>query len=288
MLDATSYARCQSYRKNKHMKRLHLLPVLALILCVSQAFGQGKETRNVDNFTSINFGIAGKLILRQGSPQKVELSGSADILKEIKTEVSGGRLTIEVKGRNWNWSKGDEITAYITVPNLTALGVSGSGDVIGETTFTTGDFSARVSGSGDAKLTIQASGSIDADISGSGDLNITGKCRSFRSDISGSGDLDLDLAVGDRAVFDVSGSGDVKATGSADEIRTSISGSSRISAEDFQTNKANIKISGSGDISIAVKDEINADISGSGSVRYKGSPGKINSHASGSGKVSKM
>jgi hypothetical protein len=41
-------------------------------------------------------------------------------------------------------------------------------------------------------------------------------------------------------------------------------------------------------VEINVKNELDAVISGSGSVSYKGNPNKVNSHSSGSGKVSKM
>jgi hypothetical protein len=37
-----------------------------------------------------------------------------------------------------------------------------------------------------------------------------------------------------------------------------------------------------------VKNELDATISGSGSVSYRGNPSKVNSHASGSGKVRKL
>jgi hypothetical protein len=272
------------------MKIRRLFSTLLLLLLVAAAFAQTRETRNVGTFTSISYGIPGKLIFRQGSPQKVELSGSQDLLKEVKTEVQSSKLVIEVKGKwsNWNWNKGDELTVYVTVPNLEGLKVSGSGNAEGENTITASNFWLDVSGSGNATINVQATDAIDANISGSGNLELTGKCSSFKSKISGSGDMELDIAVGNRAVFEVSGSGGVKAKGSADEIKTSISGSSRISAENFMTNRADIHISGSGDISIAVKDEIDANISGSGNVRYKGNPSKVNSHASGSGHVSKM
>jgi hypothetical protein len=272
------------------MKLHRLFPILLIAFAVSPAFSQNREARNVGNFTSIHYAIPGKLMLRQGSPQKVEISGDKDVLQEIKTEVEGTRLVVGVKSKwnNWNFKDDGNIIVYITVPNLEALKVSGSGDVIGETAFNTGNFDLDISGSGDVKVTVQSSSEIDVNISGSGELDMTGKCRSFSSRVSGSGDMDLDMAVGDLAEFQISGSGDVKAVGSANEFKTSISGSSRISAEDFQTNRADIRISGSGDISIAVKDELDAHVSGSGNIRYKGNPSKVNSHASGSGKVSKL
>ncbi len=56
----------------------------------------------------------------------------------------------------------------------------------------------------------------------------------------------------------------------------------------MEATQCAVRISGSGNVEINVKDELDATISGSGSVSYKGSPSKVNSNASGSGKVRKI
>jgi hypothetical protein len=53
-------------------------------------------------------------------------------------------------------------------------------------------------------------------------------------------------------------------------------------------NSCDIRISGSGDVEVNVKESLEANISGSGSVTYRGNPAHVNSHSSGSGKVRKM
>src|SRR6186713_2203528 len=116
------------------MKKLTILSILMLCaLVLVQA--QTKETRNVGTFTKISFRVPGKLYLRQGSPQKVEIEGKKSILAEIETDVDGSKLVIEKEGKwmDWNWGVGDEVTVYITVKDIEALSVSGSGDLIGET-----------------------------------------------------------------------------------------------------------------------------------------------------------
>jgi hypothetical protein len=94
--------------------------------------------------------------------------------------------------------------------------------------------------------------------------------------------------VSGEASFGISGSGKISATGSSDKVKTSISGSGKLLAADFATKSCHVRISGSGDVEINVKDELDASISGSGSVSYKGDPSRVNSHSSGSGKVRKM
>jgi hypothetical protein len=271
------------------MKKLILPFVLGLLLSTT-LFAQTRETRKVENFNKIAFRFPGKLYLKQGSPQKVELEGSRDVLNEIDTQVEGSKLVIGKEGRwfDWNWSDNDKITVYITVPDIEAVSVSGSGDIIGQGKITTDDLALNVSGSGSLKLEIEATGDVEADVSGSGNIDLQGKCRSFDSDVSGSGEVELTINITETADFGVSGSGKINASGSAQSVKTSISGSGKVLAADLETDRCQVRISGSGDVEINVKSELDATISGSGSVSYRGNPKKVNSNSSGSGKVRKI
>jgi len=272
------------------MKNLLFSLGLALVCGVSIVFAQTKETRNVGTFTKISFRVPGKLYLRQGSPQKVEIQGKKSVLDEIDTEVEGSRLVIGKEGKwmDWNWSKDDEVTVWITVKDIEGLAVSGSGDLIGETKIVAKDLDLAVSGSGNLKVEAEASGDMEADVSGSGDLEVKGKCRNYNSDVSGSGKVIMTMNIQEDADLGISGSGKIEASGTANKVKTSISGSGKVLAANLETNSCNIRISGSGDVQINVKNEIDAVISGSGSVSYRGNPSKVNSHSSGSGSLRKM
>jgi hypothetical protein len=270
------------------MKKSIFLSIFFLIGAIC-AQAQNRETRSVGSFSKIAFRVPGKLYLKQGSPQKVEIEADKDIIKEIETQIEGGRLVIEKEGKWFDWnSDDDDIKVYITVPTIEAVSVSGSGDVIGQTKITGTDLSFNVSGSGNLTLEVEASGKINGDVSGSGDISLTGKCKSYDGDVSGSGKVDLNLAIQDKADFSVSGSGKIEAKGSAESVEAAISGSGKVLAANLETNRCEVRISGSGDVEINVKNELDANITGSGSVQYKGNPSKVNSHASGSGKVSKL
>ena len=267
----------------------YFLYCVALCLVASSALAQ-RQTKTVDTFTKISFRVPGKLYLRQGSPQKVEIEGKKDVVEETTVKVEGSKLIIGREGKwsNWNFGNGDEVNVYVTVKDIEALNVSGAGDIIGETKIISNQLSLNVSGSGNLKVEAEVSGDMEADVSGSGDLFVNGKCKSFNSDVSGSGKVNAGVVVADRAEFGISGSGKVEASGSAAEVRVSISGSGKVLASNLETNTCNVRISGSGDVEIAVKNEIDANITGSGSVRYRGDPSKVSSHASGSGSVRKL
>jgi hypothetical protein len=271
------------------MKKFNVLTLLVLIVAASTVFAQNRETRKVGSFTKVAFRFPGKLYLKQGSPQKVELQGDEDVLKEIETEIEGSQLVIGKEGKWFNWdSNDDKITVYITMPDIEGLSVSGSGDLIGEGKITANDLDLNVSGSGSLELEADAKGAVEADVSGSGDINLKGRCRSFESDVSGSGKVILASEITERADFSVSGSGKIEASGSAESVKTNISGSGKVLAADLQTNRCDVRISGSGDVEINVKNELDANITGSGSVAYRGNPNKVNSNSSGSGKVRKL
>ena len=202
------------------MKKQLFILSLALITGISLVHAQTKEVRNVGTFTKISFRAPGKLYLRQGSPQKVELEGKKDVLQEIETDLEGNRLVIGPKSwSGWKWGDDDEIIVYITVKDIEGISVSGSGDVIGQTKITAGDLDLNVSGSGNLNIEADASGEVEADVSGSGDLNLKGKCKEFNSDVSGSGKVHLTINIAEEAEFGISGSGKIEASGTAASVK---------------------------------------------------------------------
>lgn len=271
------------------MKKISPIAILLVLICsVSSVFAQSRETRNVETFTRISFRVPGNLYLRQGATQKVEIEGKQSTLEEVETTVDGGKLVIQFKGKWNNWHNDAEVKVYVTVKDIEGLSVGGSGDIIAETKLTSKELDLNVSGSGSLRAEVEVSGELEADVSGSGQLEVRGKSGSFNSDVSGSGKVLIALAISGSADLGISGSGKIEASGSAARVKASISGSGKVLASELETNTCEVRISGSGDVEINVKDELDANISGSGSVSYKGNPSKVNSHASGSGRVTKM
>lgn len=281
--------RIAQLQKYHIMKKPAILGLSALLLVSVQGIAQKKETRNVGSFSELAFGVPGTLHLKQGPSQSVVLEGDPEVLEKIETEVRGNRLVIraENRWRVWDWGN-KKITAYVTMTNIEGLDVSGSGDLIGEGKFITGALELRVSGSGSMDIQAEARGDVEADVSGSGNIRLKGKCVSLKSDVSGSGKVRLDLAVNTQASFGISGSGKIEASGSADRVKTSISGSGGLRGANFETRTCDIRIAGSGDVEIGVSEELDANITGSGSVAYRGNPNKVHSNSSGSGRVRKL
>ncbi|HZY80771.1 MAG TPA: head GIN domain-containing protein [Cyclobacteriaceae bacterium] len=263
--------------------------LLLVLVTVAFASAQNKKELKFDSFSRVQLRSSSKVFLKQGSPQKVEFEGDREDIEELDPRVESGKLII---GRdNWNnWgfsNRENRVTVYITMPNIEGLSVAGSGDMVVEGKITARDLDLNVSGSGNLDIEADASGELDADVSGSGNIAFKGKCRDFDSSVSGSGRVDLEITVTERALFGLSGSGKVRASGSAKEVKATISGSGEVLAANLVTDKCDVRISGSGDVEINVNKELDANISGSGTVAYKGNPSHVNSHSSGSGNVRK-
>ena len=268
------------------MKKYISVSLLALLLSVS-VLAQNRETHDVKTFTGIAFHTPGKLYLKQGSPQKVELEGDKELLSKIEVEVKNNVLVIEPASQWHNWKNENQITVYVTVENINELGVGGSGDLIAQTKITSDELKLNVSGSGSLQAEVET-GEIDANVSGSGSIDLKGKGKSIDTHVSGSGKVSLNVVLANKASFGISGSGKIEASGSAASVKAVISGSGKVLAANLETSTCDVNLSGSGHVEINVKNSLDAHISGSGSVSYKGNPDHINSNSSGSGKISKM
>lgn len=271
------------------MKKLFLVAFAAALCVQTPAMAQKKVTRDVGEFSRLNFGVPGTLHLKQGSTQSVVLEGDPELLEKIEATVSDGRLSIKKadEWRRWNWGS-EKITAYVTMKDIRGLAVSGSGNMEGEGTLRANEIDLAVSGSGNMNVNIEATGEMEADVSGSGRMVFKGRCSDIDADVSGSGDMRLTLESTEEASFSVAGSGSIEVSGSADRVETSISGSGVVRGADFQTRICGVSITGSGNVEMGVSEELDARITGSGSVSYRGNPDKVNSHSTGSGRVRQM
>lgn len=222
-----------------------LIFFLATSSCFSMDGDTKREKRDVGTFEKIGLGISADLYLKQGANTEVIIEGPENVLEKIETEVKNGNLTIRYD--SWRFSNSSRVKMYITVPVISGLSVSGSGDIIAETTIEADDITFSISGSGEINLQDLKAENAKVGISGSGNVLLAGSGTLKKLDlsISGSGDLDAE----------------------------------KLAAEDFTA-----RISGSGSCHVHVNGTLKASISGSGKIYYSGNP-VINASISGSGKV---
>ncbi len=105
--------------------------------------------------------------------------------------------------------------------------------------------------------------------------------------IHGSGVYDMEVHVG-KLHSDIAGSGKFLLHGSASSHIIDVAGSGDIHADSLQTESTKVDISGSGKAVLQVSRELDATVSGSGHVRYKGSVSQLHTSIAGSGSVEKI
>ena len=180
--------------------------------------------------------------LAQGEQRSVEVEGQANLIGLVTSEVKNGILILATS-KCYRTDK--PFIVHVTMPKVSSLHVSGSGEIRGVGTFNMDQLEVGVMGSGDVDVECQAS-QVTMNVSGSGDVRVKGRANS--------------------CVATVTGSGDVK-------------------AGDLITEWAEATVTGSGDVSVHASNALKATVTGSGSVKYSGSPSQVDKNVTGSGEV---
>ena len=177
--------------------------------------------------------------------------GNVNSIKIEGEEKNGSQVKAEVSKGILKISGGNKINTqqktkiYLIVKNINSIDVAGITEVKSLSEITTDKLNIYSSGAGDITLDVKAN-EIMADISGVGDVRLSGTTENFDSKISGAGNL---------------------------------------KAADLEIQKAKIQVSGAGTAKVNVKKSLDANISGAGSIIYKGNPEERNVEISGMGSV---
>lgn len=204
------------------------------------------ETLSLEDFDKVDFMFGKRVIISQGTTQEVKVSGQANIIDKLKTEVIDGKWTITAEdGCYENY----ELLIEITIPNLKASKLIGSGSMIINDFSEQEDLSINITGSGDMTLNkFEGITNLDVSIQGSGDFNATQYISTLEK-------LDLNIA-----------------------------GSGSYLGYNISSEESNINIVGSGNAQITAINTLIARISGGGNISYKGSP-TITQNIIGSGRL---
>ena len=235
------------------MNKIGLL--LAFLFCATPFFAQNKEKkrdgdaseqRELRDFTSIDTELAADIYIRQADTFSFVAEASQEALDRMITRVKDGKLLI-AKQSNWKlWNEFERIHIYITVPSLDDLLFSGAGNVVLK-----GHWTGK-------KMRIKLEGAY----------NLTA----------------LDVAIEDLKVV-LDGVGNIDIGGKAPKAQLTLNGTGTIDAYDLTIQNARCAVNGVGKLECNVSDELIADVSGMGSVRYRGEPKNVRSSVSGLGKV---
>ncbi len=182
------------------------------------------ESRDVSGFEEVELRGVGNLSIQQGDSESLTVEAEEDVLPKIRTKVKNNRLIIGPK-RNTTIDTTKPIIYELTVKDLSALEVSGPGDVEAE------DISTD-------ELAVK--------INGTGDVEVSGETDSQNVEISGSGDYQAEDLESEQAEVDVVGTGSAIVNVS-DELDAKVSGTG--SVEYVGDPTVNQDVSGTGEVS---------------------------------------
>lgn len=207
------------------------------------------ETRKVSGFDSIQVDYPARVLISQGSAESLKVEAEDNLLPGLKTEVKSGELRIFYKSQDGEHVNPTKtVTITITVRELSSIDFSSAGELI-------------VDGLESDELSVSLNGA------GSVELN--------------------DIAVRGLNV-NLSGAGSTTASGTADDLNLNISGFGDFDGRDLEGKTANVNISGAGGATVWAEEELDATISGAGSVNYYGSPENVRKQINGVGGVNHL
>lgn len=221
------------------------------------------ETRQHRGFERVEINGSPNVVYTQADTFGVRLEGPEKMVDNMMTEVKNHTLYIYNKGRvdvkvgfvNLNWGDKDDVTIYVSSPDLVGVRVNGSGDFVCRGPLDTDMMNIVLRGSGDIafndiicdECTTELVGSGDITIEhldvrtstavliGSGDIAIN-EANVVETDLSlrGSGDIVVHFEEGcQSAQCQLAGSGDITLSGTLSHFDFKKSGSGEISREDL-------------------------------------------------------
>lgn len=252
------------------MKNLKVTSMLAALLFLFVAGMQAqtvtpskkyitKEVKNVSNFSAIKVLGSPDVEYSQskGSGTTVSIYGSDNLVDLLEVSTVNGVLQVNIKKGVKILSGERRLKVIASSPSLNQVEIKGSADV---------HLKGIVKGA-DLNLEITGSGDIEAE-----NLQYT----NLSAFVKGSGDIDLKNVKATTVRTIVSGSGDVNVKGTTQWATLTVNGSGDISADKLTAAEVVATVAGSGDISCHASKQLDAKVSGSGDIDYKGSPSIVN------------
>jgi hypothetical protein len=208
------------------------------------------QKREVRGFHGIEISGGIDLYLNQGGEEAVAVSASETEWRDrIRTEVLDGVLHIYMDTKGFNWGNGGNrhLKAYVACRSIEKLNASGGSDVY---------------------------------------IQDALKGDRLKLDLAGGSDLSGKLVFTELSVHQ-SGGSDTHVSGSAVKLFIHASGGSDYHGYELIADNCQVEASGGSDAFLTVNKELIASASGGSDVHYRGTGVVKESHASGSGSITR-
>ena len=229
-------------KKTRHMILLATLILASLACSLTAGLGDEtmvrgsgdvvEETREVSGLSGVKLATIGHLIIEVGDTESLRIEAEDNLMEYFKTEVRNGKLTIGTQD-NVRLETTKPVNYYLTVTGLDTIEISSAGDIEAPD-LDAEQFFITISSAGDLEMGELNADTLEVDIGSAGNLNISG--------------------------------GEVKSQD------VTISSSGNYMAQDLASDEADVRLSSTGSANIWVRDQLKANLSSSGDLRYRGNP----------------
>ncbi|MBI3713888.1 MAG: DUF2807 domain-containing protein [Burkholderiales bacterium] len=206
------------------------------------------EDKQVQNFRAVLIAVPGKIQVRQGEREGVQIETDDNIQTAMETVVEGETLKIRMKQKD-TYPKTRHLNVTIYVKQIDELALESSGSVQSDK-IVSNDLKLRIGGSGDVIMSELKADTLKVTIGGSGSFSARGVAPQISAAIGGSGKLDMRYL-------------------SAKDVRISIGGSGKV--DTWVSDNLSVSIGGSGNVNYYGDPRVSKSIGGSGSVTRQGS-----------------
>ena len=243
--------------KMKNLKVISILVLSILTLfasCTKKPCGSGSlitKEISMSSFNSIKNKTVSQTTISEGATPKIEVTGYSYIIEDnLSLSVSNQTLTLDyLNTHDYCPSDYDNSLFDITIPHISNIELTGTGNLIVNDFHNQGDLSFLNTGTG-AISTKQ--------LTGTKNLTVT-----------------------------IKGTGNIIANNNIDSLKNTavlITGTGSFKAFPLQTESCTVTVTGTGSCEIFAKTNLVVNIKGSGNVYYKGTP-SISQNITGSGKL---
>ncbi len=197
-------------------------------------------TLDLPDFSAITLDFPAKVFIKKGEQENIKINAQPEIFAALNKTVNDGEWLIDLINFNDGYER---VTIEITMPTITGLHTTSTGDIIVEDKFDKVEL-----------LTL----SVD----GTGDIQFEGSANQ------------IDLLI--------DGTGDVNLSGQTDFLNARLSSTGNLHAFDLTSTVVELVSTSTGDAEVRVEKALTVTMTSTGDVKYKGRP-QITSSISGTG-----
>lgn len=193
------------------MKKLIPLSIALLLLFTSCHFTTGSgniitENRQVGSFTGIDVSNAFDVEVKIGAAEAVRIEADDNIIKYVRTEVSGDKLIIKVE--NLHSINDAHLKAFVTMPVLNSINASSASDVkVLDVIKGNGRLSFSASSAADIEAEVEAP-EVEAEASSSGTVKLSGKTKNYKASASSGSNIKSSDLLSETTEVEVSSGAD--------------------------------------------------------------------------------